>query len=288
MAVDPVTVLLLGTATGSLYALLSVGLTLVYAIGGIENLAHGSYVMIGSYAYFVGVGPLGLPPIAGMVIAILMGVLAALVTWKGIVEHIIDRPVAVFMITLIMALAIEEVFIIIFGTNPSLFPPIVAGSVTIAGTELSYNLVAATVASLGCLGGLYVLITRTYTGRSIVAVAQNRRTAEAVGINVDRTYLLVWAIAGAFAGLVGMFYGYYTTIGPHMWVFPLIYSFSIVIVGGLGSIKGTFIAAYVISFIEIFTIEINPQLKGIPALVALLVIMVLRPQGLFGREEVKS
>lgn len=97
MAVDPVTVLLLGTAIGSLYALLSVGLTLVYAIGGVENLAHGSYVMIGSYAYFVGVGPLGLPPIAGRVIAILIAILAALITWKGIVEHIIDRPVAVFI-----------------------------------------------------------------------------------------------------------------------------------------------------------------------------------------------
>jgi branched-chain amino acid transport system permease protein len=288
MAVDPVTVLLLGTAIGSLYALLSVGLTLVYAIGGIENLAHGSYVMIGSYAYFLGVDSMGLPPVGGMVVAILMGVVAAVITWKGIVEHIIDNPVAVFMITLILALAIEEVFIIGFGTNPKLFPPIVAGDLTIAGTELSYNLVAATFVSLGCLGGLYALITRTYTGRSIVAVAQNRRTAEAVGINTDRTYLLVWAIAGAFAGLVGMFYGYYTTISPHMWVFPLIYSFSIVVVGGLGSIKGTAIAAYLISFIEIFTIEINPQFKGIPALLALLAIMILRPQGLFGREEVEA
>lgn len=288
MAVDPVTVILLGTAIGSLYALLSVGLTLVYAIGGIENLAHGSYVMIGSYAYFLGVNPLGLPPIGGMVVAIVVGILAAVLTWKAIIEHIIDKPVAVFMITLILALAIEEAFIIGFGTNPKLFPPIVAGTLTIAGTDISYNLVAATIVSLACLGGLQLLITRTYTGRSIVAVAQNRRTAEAVGINIDRTYLLVWAISGAFAGLVGMFYGYYTTIGPHMWVFPLIYSFSIVVVGGLGSIKGTAIAAYIISFIEIFTIEINPQFKGIPALVALLVIMIVRPQGLFGREEVEA
>jgi branched-chain amino acid transport system permease protein len=288
MAVDPVTVILLGTAIGSLYALLSVGLTLVYAIGGIENLAHGSYVMIGSYAYFLGVNPLGLPPIGGMVVAIVVGILAAVITWKAIIEHIIDKPVAVFMITLILALAIEEAFIIGFGTNPKLFPPIVAGTLTIAGTDISYNLVAATIVSLACLGGLQLLITRTYTGRSIVAVAQNRRTAEAVGINIDRTYLLVWAISGAFAGLVGMFYGYYTTIGPHMWVFPLIYSFSIVVVGGLGSIKGTAIAAYIISFIEIFTIEINPQFKGIPALVALLVIMIVRPQGLFGREEVEA
>jgi len=180
------------------------------------------------------------------------------------------------------------VFIIYFGTNPALFEPIVSGSSEIAGADITNNLIAATLTSLVCLSGLHVFVTRTYTGRSIVAVAQNRRTAEAVGIDTDRTYLLVWVIAGAFAGLVGMFYGSYTTISPHMWVFPLIYSFSIVIVGGLGSIRGTAVAAYLISFIEIFTIQVNPQFKGIPALVALLVIIVLRPQGLFGRDEVET
>jgi len=288
MAIDPVTVVLLGIAVGSLYALLSVGLTLIYAIGGIENLAHGSYVMIGAYAYFLSVSTFGLPPVGGMGLAILAGVAAAVLTWKGIVEHIIENPVSVFMITLILALAIEEVFIIYFGTNPALFEPIVSGSTEIAGADITNNLIAATLTSLVCLSGLYVFVTRTYTGRSIVAVAQNRRTAEAVGIDTDRTYLLVWIIAGAFAGLVGMFYGSYTTIGPHMWVFPLIYSFSIVIVGGLGSIRGTAVAAYLISFVEIFTVQVNPQFKGIPALVALLVIIVLRPQGLFGREEVET
>ena len=288
MAVDPMTVLVLGIAVGSFYALLSVGLTLVYAIAGIENLAHGSYVMIGAYAYFVGVEPLGLPPVGGLVLAVVAGIAAAVLTWKGIVEHIMENPIAVFMVTLILALAIQEAFIIGFGTNPKLFPPIIGGELTIGGATVTMNLVAATVASLAGLGGLYLLIKRTYVGRSIMAVAQNRQAAELAGIDTDRTYLLVWIISGAFAGLVGMFYGFYTTLGPHMWVFPLLYSFSIVVVGGLGSIKGTATAAYVISFIEIFTIEINPQFKGIPALVALLVIMLVRPQGLFGHEEVEA
>lgn len=288
MAVDPMTVLVLGIAVGSFYALLSVGLTLVYAIAGIENLAHGTYVMIGAYAYFVGVGPLELPPVVGLLLAVAGGVAAAVLTWKGIVEHIMDNPVAVFMITLILALATEQVFVVVFGTNPQLFPPIVEGSLSIGSATITMNLVVATVASLACLGGLQLLIRRTYVGRSIMAVAQNRRAAELAGVDTDRTYLLVWVISGAFAGLVGMFYGYYTTISPHMWVFPLIYAFSIVIVGGLGSIKGTAIAAYIISFIEILTIEIDPQFKGIPALVVLLVIMLVRPQGLFGRAEVEA
>lgn len=286
--VDPVTVLVLGFAVGSLYALLSVGLTLVYAIANIENLAHGSYVMIGAFAYYGAVSPLELPNIVGLFVAIGAGVLAAVLTWKGLVEHIRDNPIAVFMTTLILALAFEEVLVIWFGTNPKLFPPIAAGTLDVGGASVTFNLALATLVSLGCLAGLYVLIKKTYLGRSIVSVAQNRRAAELSGINTDRTYLLVWAISGGFAGLVGVFYGYYTTLDPHMWVFPLIYSFSIVIVGGLGSIKGTAIAAYVISYIEIFTMEINPQYKGIPALVALLIIIIFLPQGLFGREEVDT
>ena len=282
------TVLVLGVAIGSFYALLSVGLTLVYAIAGIENLAHGSYVMIGAYAYFYAVSSLGLPPVAGLGLAVLAGIAAALLTWKVIVEHIIENPTAVFMITLILALALEEVFLLTFGPNPKLFPPIIEGTLSIGDTKVTMNLVAATVASLACLGGLSLLIKRTYVGRSILAVAQNRQSAELAGIDTDRTYLLVWVISGAFAGLVGMFYGYYTTLGPHMWVFPLLYSFSIVIVGGLGSIKGTAIAAYIISFVEMFTTEVDPRYKGLPALIALIVIMLVRPQGLFGREEVET
>lgn len=197
-----------------------------------------------------------------------------------------DNPVAVFMITLILALAIEQLFIVVGGVNPKLFEPVVGGTQLIGSVKITNNLLAATAVSLACLLGLHVLIKKSYVGRSIVAVAQNRRAAELSGINTDRTYLLVWVISGGFAGLVGMFYGYYTTLQPHMWVFPLIYSFSIVVVGGLGSIKGTAIAAYIISFIEVLTIEVDPQFKGIPALIALLVIMMIRPQGLFGRGEV--
>lgn len=284
--IDPLTILVYGIAVGSLYALLSVGLTLVYAIAGIENLAHGSYVMIGAYAYFLGVSTLGIPPYLAVFLAIGAGILAAVITWNGILKHIMDNPVAIFMITLILALAIEQLFIVVAGVNPSLFSPIVSGTTNIGSVKITNNLLVATAVSLGCLSGLYVLIKKSYVGRSIVAVAQNRRAAELSGIDTDRTYLIVWIISGAFAGLVGMFYGYYTTLEPHMWVFPLIYSFSIVVVGGLGSIKGTAIAAYIISFVEIMTIEINPQFKGIPALIALLVIMLIRPQGLFGRGEV--
>lgn len=286
--VDLTTVAVLGIAVGSLYALLSVGLTLVYAIAGIENLAHGSYVMIGAYAYFLSIETLGVPASGGLIMAILAGSVAAVVTWKGIIEHIMENPVGVFMITLIIALALEQAFIVAFGVNPKLAQPIAEGNVLIGGVKVTMNLILATVASGVCLGALYVLIKRSYLGRSIVAVAQNRRAAELTGINTDQVYLLVWIISGAFAGLVGVFYGYYTTVGPHMWVFPLIYSFSIVVVGGLGSIKGTAIAAYIIAFVEILTMEINPQFKGIPALLALMLIMILRPQGLLGREEVEA
>ena len=280
-------ILVSGLLTSSFYALLAIGLTLVYSIAGIENLAHGSYVMIGAYGAFLLTQVIGAPPPFQIVAAILVGILAAVATWKLVVEHILDNPVSVFIVTLLLAIVVEQAFLIQFGPEPKLFAPVVDGSVSILGTTVSWNLVLAFVASWACILGLGVLVKRTQIGRSVIAVAQNRKAAELAGVDIDRVYLLVWIISGAFAGLVGVFYGQYTSLQPHMWVFPLIYSFSIVIVGGLGSLKGTIIAAHVIGFIEMATIQIDPRFKGIPALLALILIMLVKPEGLFGREEIE-
>lgn len=285
--VNVVEILLAGMLTSSFYALLAIGLTLVYSIAGIENLAHGSYVMIGAYGAFVTTQLLGLAAPLQLVVAVAVGVLAAVVTWKGIVEHILDNPVSVFIVTLLLALVVEEALTIQFGPEPRLFDPVIAGSVTILDSSVSWNLVLAFITSWGCLLGLGVLVKRTQVGRNIIAVAQNRKAAELAGVDIDRVYLLVWILSGAFAGLVGVFYGQYTSLQPHMWVFPLIYSFSIVIVGGLGSLKGTVIAAHVIGFIEMATVQVDPRFKGVPALLALILIMLVKPEGLFGREELE-
>lgn len=280
-------ILVTGLLTSSFYALLAIGLTLVYSIAGIENLAHGSYVMIGAYGAFVVTQGLGAAPPFQIVASILVGILAAVATWKLVVEHILDNPVSVFIVTLLLAIVVEQAFLIGYGPEPMLFPPVVDGSVSILDTTVSWNLVLAFVASWSCLLGLWVLVKRTQIGRSVIAVAQNRRAAELAGVDIDRIYLLVWIISGAFAGLVGVFYGQYTSLQPHMWVFPLIYSFSIVIVGGLGSLKGTVVAAHVIGFIEMATVQLDPRFKGVPALAALILIMLVKPEGLFGREELE-
>lgn len=285
--VNVVEILVAGVLTSSFYALLAIGLTLVYSIAGIENLAHGSYVMIGAYGAFVTTQLLGLAPPFQLITAVLVGVLAAVLTWKGVVEHILDNPVSVFIVTLLLALVVEQAFTIQFGPEPRLFDPVIPGSVTILDSRVSWNLVLAFVTSWGCLLGLGVLVKRTQVGRNIIAVAQNRKAAELAGVDIDRVYLLVWILSGAFAGLVGVFYGQYTSLQPHMWVFPLIYSFSIVIVGGLGSLKGTVIAAHIIGFIEMATVQVDPRFKGVPALLALILIMLVKPEGLFGREELE-
>jgi len=281
-------ILVSGLVTSSFYALLAIGLTLVYSIAGIENLAHGSYVMVGAYGAFLVTQVLGgaAPPVQ-IVVSILVGVLAAVATWKIVVQRILENPVSVFIVTLLLAIVSEQAFLILFGSEPKLFPPVADGSISILGAGVSLNLVLAFVASWTCLLGLGVMVKRTQLGRNIIAVAQNRKAAELTGVNIDRIYLLVWTISGAFAGLVGVFYGQYTSLQPHMWVFPLLYSFSIVIVGGLGSLKGTIIAAHIIGFIEMATVQLDPRFKGVPALVALILIMLVKPEGLFGREELE-
>lgn len=281
--VDPVQVLVIGILVSSFYALLSMGLALVYAIADIENLAHGSYVMLGAYASFLTVNHLGVHPAVGMLSAVLVGAVVALLTWKILVEPIRENSVAVFMVTLILALAIEMAVALVFGREPRLFRPVVEGTVDILGVRVAWNLIIAFGFSWAILGGLWAVLTYTYLGKGILAVAQNQRAAELAGVNAGRIYLVVWILSGAFAGLVGVFYGVWSSFEPGMWMFPLIYAFSIVIVGGLGSLKGTMVAAHIIGLLEALTLQIEPRYRGVPALLALLLIMMIRPQGLFGR-----
>jgi len=282
--VSVVDIVVYGTLVSAFYALLSVGLTLLYSIARIDNLAHGTYVMVGAYTSYIVVSHLGLSPIIGLGVAIVAGSIAGVATWYGYVKHVMEKPMAIFMGTLLLALAAEQVVTLIFGAQPQLQQPIIAGTVSILGTNVTWNLILAFFVSWICLIALGSVLRWTVLGRSIVAVAQNRRSAELAGISTERVFLIVWIVAGGFAGLVGVFYGYYSSLDPSMWTFPLIYSFSIVIVGGIGSLRGTVLAAYIIGFIEMTTVQIEPRLKGVAALLVLILIMLLRPQGLFGRQ----
>jgi len=279
-----VQILIQGALLSGLYALIAMGFTMIFGVGRVLNLAHAGYVMVAAYAFYWATYMMGFPTAAGFAIAISISTGLALATFMGWVRHFLDNPTVVFVSTIILALIMEHIVTLAFFRENINVPPIVAGMTQVMGYSFSNNLIAAVIASWLCIAGVLFFIRRTHMGRAIRAMAQDRRGAIVSGINPYRVNLITWALSGALAGVAGIFWGSYTFLVPSLWVLPLVMSFAIVVIGGLGSIEGTIAAAHIVGFTETATVlAVNDKLRSVPGLVIMILVLVVRPKGLFGR-----
>jgi len=288
----------LATATGTaiflsaLYAIIAIGFTLIFGVGGILNFAHGSFITVGMFAAFLVTNSSGwieLPVWAGLLAGTGAGVLVAVVTYLGIIRYVRDKPVTVLILTFVVG------FFIIYAIRiwASGIDDVGALSIPVPqvmGTAFLNN-VFIFVTSWLSIGLLFYFVNYTRTGRAIIAVSQSDKGAALVGISAEKINLITWALAGAFAGYAGVLLA--GAFGNGSWLMsiqppaPLILSFAIVILGGLGSIKGSIAGAYIIGFFETFTVNFAPggeQLAGVSSLALLVVFLLVKPEGLFGRE----
>jgi branched-chain amino acid transport system permease protein len=273
-----------GLVISSLYALIAIGFTMIFGVGGTINLAHGGIITIGAFAaYYVTSAGFGIG--AGLLAAIVVPALFSVLLYKLFAERQGDNIVAVMILTLLTSIVVEELIRIFEGSQPRAIPALVSGTTELIGNGVQTNLLVVFVLSWVLLGGLFAFINYTDTGRAIVATSMSPRGAALVGIESGRINLYTWIIAGVFAGLAGLFLGSYQTASWAMGRSPLILSFSIVVLGGLGSIRGSLIAAYIIGFLEVITTSvIDPRLSGLAGLAVLVLVLLVRPEGLFGRE----
>jgi branched-chain amino acid transport system permease protein len=281
--VDVVNIIINGSVISSLYALVAIGFTMIFGVGGTINLAHGGIITIGAFAaYYVTSAGFGIW--AGVLAAMAIPALFSVLLYKGFAERRGDI-IIVMILTLLASIVVEEVIRIVEGSQPKAIPALVSGNTEILGSTVQNNLLVVFVVSWALIGGLFAFINYTDTGKAILATSMSPRGAALVGIESSRINLYTWAIAGVLAGIAGLFLGSYQTANWAMGREPLILSFSIVVLGGLGSIRGSLIAAYVIGFLEVITTSaIDPRLSGLAGLVVLVVVLLVRPEGLFGRE----
>ncbi len=276
--------LIQGLLISGLYSLMALGFTLIYGVGGVLNLAHAGYVMVAGYAYYWATYMLGLSPLVGFVIAISVSAVLAIFTYIGWIRRFLNNPTVVFVSTIIMASLLEHILSLIFFRENVNIPPIVEGVIIYKGFSVSISLIVGVVVSWICIGGVLFFVRRTYVGRAIRALSMDRKGAMISGIDPGMINLIVWALSGALAGIAGVFYGSYSYLSPDMWVTPLIMCFAIVIIGGLGSIEGTIIGAHIVGFAEAITVlAINERLRSLPGLVIMIIVLLSRPKGLFGR-----
>lgn len=285
----------------ALYALIAIGFTMVFGVGGVLNLAHGALIMAGAYALvilttdsvlkaielpFVGIQLLELPthPALAAVLAVIVVAVLSLLLYLGLVRYIEENPVVTFLATVLVAVLFSEIIIEEVGTGV-FTRTFVSGSVKIFGATLLYDQFIAFGVSWIAIGILWYYVTRTDSGRSIRATAMSERGAQLTGVDIGAVNTRTWLIAGTLAGIAGLFLTSLQSASPNMWLSALALAFIIVVVGGIGSIKGSVVAAYMIGFLETGAVRlISEDARGIFALLLLLIVLLAMPQGLFGRE----
>ncbi len=285
-------VLLLGAVVSAIYALVAIGFTMIFGVGGVLNLAHGGLIMVGAYAYVVLTSPsvfggITVPPVAGFAGAVLITALASYLLYAGLVKYIEDNVIITFLSTVMVALLLTELIHHEFGASPQGAPAVLSGSLHLegVGTRIGYMYLLGFVLSWITIGLLWYYVTQTDEGRSILATSMSERGAQLTGVDLTSVKSRTWLIAGAFAGIAGVILGTVEPTTPAMWLNPLANAFIIVVIGGIGSIKGSVVAAYLIGYLQQFTIEFVGQgYVGIPSLIVLVAVLLLLPEGLYGRE----
>jgi branched-chain amino acid transport system permease protein len=280
-----VDIIITGLINGSSYALLAIGFSLIFGVARIVNIAHTAFYMVASYCIYTAFHKLHLNPVLAMLGAIVVVTVIGVVTYKIFIAPIREHEAVVLIATIALAIALQESMMLIFTGEFLSVPPLIAGYTTILGVKIFYQHLVTFGAVLLILVGLHLFLERTKLGLAIRATAQDREVANLMGMNEARLATITVAISVALAAFTGAIIAPLSIVQPFMWLQPLIMMMAVVVLGGLGSIKGSFYAAYILGFAEsiiVFTLPMGSFLKGSVALSIMILVLLIRPEGLFG------
>jgi branched-chain amino acid transport system permease protein len=277
-------ILIYGAVISAIYAMLAVGFTLIFGVARILNLAHGSFYALGAYLVYSLTADAHLP----LWVACLLAV--PLVGSFGVaVERVLVRPLrrsmlAVLLITLAVALMVEQGLLLIFGSEARNVPSMVDATYHFAGVDISAQRLLALGGGVTILAGLWLFMQYTRLGSAILAIAQDAEAAQYMGIPSDRIYSLVMGLSAAIAASAGILVAPFQTVIPSMGLLPLVKAFAIVVVGGLGSIPGSIVGALLLGYSEtIIAFQVSIEWSQIVSVAAVFTTLVLRPSGFFGK-----
>jgi branched-chain amino acid transport system permease protein len=285
-------ILIDGFAIGSLYALGATGFTLIFGVSGVLNLSHGAIMVAAAVGAWALESLAGGGPYISALGGIGVGIVLALATYWVAVRPIqrspriaeAEKEIFILTTTLLWGIIISEAVAYFFTNNAKTVLPIVEGVVTVLGVRTPTNEFFTAIVCWVGIAGLWLFVNRTRQGKAVMATSMNPRGVTLLGFELSRIHIVVWLIYGILASVAGVLLGMFLGVSSYS-VGPLTASaFSIVVLGGLGSVSGSLIAAYVVGYLETLTAYlISPAYRSIPSLLLLVIVMYLRPQGLFGR-----
>ena len=278
-------IIITGLITGSMLALLAISFSLIFGVARIVNIAHTAFYMVAAYCIFSLTGKFGLNPIVGMMIAVVVVTVFGLLAYKFLIDPIREHEAAVLIATIALAMIFQEAVMLIFTGDYRTVSALIEGYFIVTGVKVFYQQVLTFGVVLVVLALLWFLLMKTKLGLAIRSTAEDREVANLMGMNDSRLAMITMGISVALAGFTGAVIAPLTVLSPFMWMEPLIMMMAVVVLGGLGSIKGSFVAAYILGFTEALVVFMIPKgafLKGSVALTIMILVLLLRPEGLFG------
>ena len=277
-----------GISLGSIYAIIALGYTLVYGIAKMMNFAHGDVIMVGGYISFIAANYWGLPTVVSIVIAMLVCTVLGIVIEGLAYRPLRSAPSLAVLITAIgVSYFLQNSALLIWGANPKAYTPVVSGTLRLFQGQLSISYVSmVTVAAcIIIMIALTLFTSRTRMGKAMRACSEDKGAAQLMGINVNFTISLTFAIGSALAAVAGVLLcSFSPTLMPTTGSMPGIKAFTAAVFGGIGSIPGAFLGGILLGVIESLARGyISTQLSNSIVFAVLIIILLVRPAGLLGK-----
>lgn len=278
-----------GISLGSVYAIIALGYTMVYGIAKMLNFAHGDVIMIGCYVVFLAMNGQGWPPLVAVVLSVIvctvLGIVIEKIAYKPLRRA---TPLAVLITAIGVSYFLQNAALLLFGADTKSFTNVVTlpslklagGSLTISGTTI-----VTVLACVVIMAGLMIFIKKTKAGQAMLAVSEDKDAAQLMGVNVNATISLTFAIGSGLAAIAGvLFCSAYPTLTPYTGAMPGIKAFVAAVFGGIGSIPGAMVGGILLGVIDIFSkAYISSQVADAIVFAVLIIVLLVKPSGLFGK-----
>jgi branched-chain amino acid transport system permease protein len=278
-------ILVTGLVNGGVYALLAIGFSLIFGVARIVNIAHTAFYMLAAYCFYALLvkGGLGFVPAAA--ISVLGVTLLSVLCYRLVIEPVREHEAAVLIATIALALIFQELMLLSFGGHYLGIPSTLEGGARFFGVSIPYQRMLILAVAAVMLLIVWIVLYKTRVGLAIRATANDLEVANLMGMNVHRIAMATVALSVSLAAVAGVVVAPVFVVDPFMWLAPLVTMLAIVVLGGLGSMKGSLIGALAIGYIEaitVFALPAGAYLKGAVALAIMVAVLLVRPEGLFG------
>lgn len=290
MLINFIEQLINGLRTGSIYALIAIGYTMVYGIAKMINFAHGDIIMVGAYALYFSISVLGLPVPVALVITVIVCAVLGVVIEKVAYKPLRSAPPLAVLITAIgMSFFLQSASLLIFGSTPIPFQSVIPNvNISVGPVVISSITVVTLIVTAISMILLTLFVNKTKMGSAMRAVSEDKGAAELMGINVNSTISLTFAIGSALAAVAGVLYiCQYQSMKPTLGALPGIKAFVAAVLGGIGSIPGAMLGGILLGLIEsVSKAYISTELADAIVFGVLIVVLLFRPSGLLGKKKI--